>query len=132
MAPLAHTDEHKARLNAHLQVSVGCVIVATKLGVQAGLEHGAADALPCELQDLLPSDFRYKLLVFTGDLNDALQQERIESTVKGLQKPEIFLAKYASKESSNSRFDIIAISKGNKEEFDFLQVPSLLRSHWSK
>ena len=92
----------------------------------------AADALPCELQDLLPSDFRYKLLVFTGDLNDALQQERTESTVKGLQKPESFLAKYASKESSNSRFDIITISKGNKEEFDFLQVPSLLRSHWSK
>lgn len=92
----------------------------------------AADTLPYELQDLLPSDFRYKLLVFTGDLNDALQQERIESMVKDLQQPGSFLTKYASNKSSNSRFDIITISKGKKEEFDYLKVPSLLRSHWSR
>ncbi|KAF8555667.1 hypothetical protein OG21DRAFT_1410564 [Imleria badia] len=91
-----------------------------------------ADAWPYELQDLLPSDFRYKLLVFTGDLGDALQQERIESLVKDLQRPESFLMKYASNKSSKSRFDIITISKGKKEEFDFLKVPSVLRSHWSK
>jgi len=92
----------------------------------------AADAWPHELQDLLPSDFRYKLLVFTGDLEDTLQQERIESMVKDLQQPESFLTKYASNKTSKSRVDIITISKGKKEEYDFLKIPSLLRSHWSK
>lgn len=91
-----------------------------------------ADACPYELQDLLPSDFRYKLLVFTGDLDDALQWERIESMVKDLQGPESFLTKYASNKSSKSRFDILTITKGKKEVFDFLKVPSVLRPHWSK
>ncbi|KAG8221073.1 putative phenol hydroxylase [Butyriboletus roseoflavus] len=91
-----------------------------------------ADARAYELQDLLPSDFRYKLLVFTGDLRDSLQQERIESMARDLQQPECFLMRYASSKSSNSRFDIITISKGKKAEFDFTKIPSLLRSHWSK
>ncbi|KAF8141461.1 FAD binding domain-containing protein [Boletus edulis] len=92
----------------------------------------AADAWPHELQDLLSSDFRYKVLVFTGDFDDALQLERIESMVKDMERPESFLKKYTSYMASNSRFDILTISKGRKEEFDFLKVPSLLRSHWSK
>ena len=88
--------------------------------------------MPSELQDLLQSDFRYRLLVFTGDLDDALQRKKIESMVKDLQRPGSFLTKYASNKSLTSRFDIVTINKGRKEEFDFLKVPSLLRSHWSK
>ncbi|KAG8221072.1 putative phenol hydroxylase [Butyriboletus roseoflavus] len=91
-----------------------------------------ADARPYELQDLLPSDFRFKLLVFTGDFSDSLQWEKIDSMVKDLQQPESFLTRHASSKSSNSRSDIITISKGKKEKFDFLKIPSLLRSHWSK
>ncbi|KAI9464677.1 phenol hydroxylase [Boletus coccyginus] len=83
----------------------------------------AADAWPYKLQDLLPSDFRYKLLLFTGDLEDALQQGSIGSMVRDLRQPESFLTKYASNETSKSRVDIISISKGTKEEFDFLKIP---------
>ncbi|KAG9313144.1 putative monooxygenase [Chiua virens] len=92
----------------------------------------AADASPHELQDLLPSDFRYKLLVFTGDLNDASQRGKIDSMVKDLQRSESFLTKYTSSKPSTAKFDILTISKGKKEEFDFLKVPALLRPHWSK
>lgn len=90
----------------------------------------AADTLPFELQDLLPSDFLFKLLVFTGDFSDPLQQARVESMVTDMQKPESFLNRYSTPE--NSRFDIITISKGQKYTFDFLRLPTLLRSHWSK
>jgi phenol 2-monooxygenase len=94
----------------------------------------AADAWPFEIQDLLPSDFRFKLVVFTGDFNDPLQQARVKSMVADMQKPESFLKRYAApaKNSASPRFDIITISKGRKEGFDFLQFPTLLRSHWSK
>lgn len=94
----------------------------------------AADAWPFEIQDLLPSDFRFKLVVFTGDFNDPLQQARVKSMVADMQKPESFLKRYAApgKNSPSPRFDIITISKGRKEGFDFLQFPTLLRSHWSK
>ncbi|KAG2137579.1 FAD binding domain-containing protein [Suillus bovinus] len=94
----------------------------------------AADAGPVEIQDLLPADFRFKLLVFTGDFSDPLQQARVKSMVAIMQKPESFLNRYLtpSKGSENPRFDIITISKGRKEGFNFLQFPTLLRSHWSK
>ncbi|KAG1778840.1 FAD binding domain-containing protein [Suillus placidus] len=90
----------------------------------------AADACPFELQDLLPSDFLFKLLIFTGEFSDPLQQARVESMVMDMQKPGSFLNRYAT--PSNSRFDIITIIKGQKERFDFLRLPTLLRSHWSK
>ncbi|KAG2102150.1 hypothetical protein BD769DRAFT_1393697 [Suillus cothurnatus] len=90
----------------------------------------AADAWPFELQDLLPSDFLFKLLVFTGDFSDPLQQARVESMVKNIQKPKSFLNRYAT--HGSSRFDIITISKGRKETFNIFRLPTLLRSHWSK
>ncbi|KAG1848326.1 FAD binding domain-containing protein [Suillus subalutaceus] len=71
----------------------------------------AADACPFELQDLLPSDFLFKLLVFTW----------VESMVTDMQKPESFLKRYST--PGNSRFDIITISKGRKETFNFLRTP---------
>ncbi|KAG1735887.1 FAD binding domain-containing protein [Suillus paluster] len=94
----------------------------------------AADAWPFELQDLLPSDFRFKLLVFVGDFSNQLQQARVESMVTDMQKPGSFLNLYATpgKSSVDSRFDVITISQGRKEVFDFLRLPTLLRSHWSK
>lgn len=94
----------------------------------------AADAWPFEIQDILPSDFRFKLLVFTGDFSDPLQEARVKSMVANVQTPESFLNRYATpgKSSENARFDIITITKGRKEGFEFLQVPTLLRPHWSK
>ncbi|KAN0088187.1 FAD binding domain containing protein [Tylopilus felleus] len=124
-----HYGPSVAVLDAHQSLASNLVI-GERVPPQKFLR--AADALPSELQDLLQSDFRYKLLVFTGDLDDALQRKKIESMVKDLQRPESFLTKYASNKSLTSRFDIVTINKGRKEEFDFLKVPSLLRSHWSK
>ncbi|KAG2128294.1 FAD binding domain-containing protein [Suillus clintonianus] len=90
----------------------------------------AADGRLVELQDLLPSDFRFKLLIFIGEFGDQLQQARVESMATDMQAPECFLNRYAT--PGNSRFDIITISKGRKEVFEFLRLPTLLRSHWSK
>ncbi|KAG2040597.1 FAD binding domain-containing protein [Suillus americanus] len=90
----------------------------------------AADAWLFGLQDLLPSDFLFKLLVFTGDFSDPLQQARVESMVTDMQKPESFLNRYAT--HGNSRFDNITISKGRKGTFGVFLLPALLRSHWSK
>lgn len=94
----------------------------------------AADACPFEIQDLLPSDFRFKLLVFTGNFSDPAQRARVESMVQDLQRPECFLNRYAmpGKSSSGSRFDVVTISQGRKDDIHFTQFPALLRPHWSK
>jgi phenol 2-monooxygenase len=90
----------------------------------------AADAWPFELQDLLPSDFLFKLLVFTGEFDDPLQQARVESMVADMEKPRSFLNRYAT--PGSPRFDIVTISKGRKETFNIFRLPTLLHSHWSK
>ncbi|KAH7915247.1 FAD binding domain-containing protein [Hygrophoropsis aurantiaca] len=87
----------------------------------------AADSWPYELQDLLPSDFRFKLLTFVGDVSDAVQRGKVEAMVKELGRPQGFLARYGQE-----RFDIVTVGLGRKEEVDFLQFPALLRPHWSK
>jgi len=94
----------------------------------------AADAWPFDIQDLLPSDFRFKIVVFTGNFSDPVQKARVESMVKDLERPESFLNHYATsgKGSANLRFDIVTVSQGRKEEFQFMQLPVLLRCHWSK
>lgn len=116
-------------VNAHQSLATN-LIIGERVPPQKFVR--GADASSCELQDLLPSDFSYKLIVFTGNLNDPLQQERIASVVKALERPESFLTKYASNSQAKSRFDIITVCKGKKEEFDYLKVPKLLRPHWSK
>lgn len=124
-----HYSPSVAVVNTHQSLATNLVI-GERVPPQKFVR--AADAWPYELQDLLPSDFRYKLIVFTGDLDDSLQQDRIASLVKDLKRSESFWRKYASSKPSRSRFDIITVSKGKKEEFDFQKVPPLLRSHWSK
>ncbi|KAI6164664.1 thioredoxin-like protein [Pisolithus thermaeus] len=56
----------------------------------------------------------------------ARKTQKVEGLVKSLEQPDSFLNKY-----SRERFDIITISKGNKLEFDYHEIPQLLRPHWS-
>ncbi|EGO22628.1 hypothetical protein SERLADRAFT_362787 [Serpula lacrymans var. lacrymans S7.9] len=91
----------------------------------------AADAWPYELQDLLPSDSRFKVIVFTGNYNDTAQRGNVDALAKELEKPERFLKVYVPG-GKESMFDIITISQGKKEEVDYLEFPDVLRPHWSK
>ncbi|KAJ7176637.1 FAD binding domain-containing protein [Mycena filopes] len=76
----------------------------------------AADFRPVELQDLLPSDTRFKLLVFTGDAD----LEALECLAGGV---EVVQQKY------KSAFDVITIMSKN---FCFMDLPPVLAPHWSK
>ncbi|KAF8841424.1 hypothetical protein BDN67DRAFT_967176 [Paxillus ammoniavirescens] len=91
----------------------------------------AADALPVEIQDMLPADVRFKVLVFTGILTDT-QIANVNSLAVQLRRPSSFLQKYAPHSNVSSIFDIIMIVAGRKEEASFLDVPLLFRPHWSK
>jgi phenol 2-monooxygenase len=91
----------------------------------------AADALPVEIQDMLPADVRFKVLIFTGILTDT-QIANVNSLAVQLRKPSSFLQKYAAHGNVSSVFDITTIIAGRKEEASFLDVPLLFRPHWSK
>ncbi|KAH9945759.1 hypothetical protein B0H21DRAFT_822837 [Amylocystis lapponica] len=91
----------------------------------------AADARPFELQDLLPSDARFKILVFAGNTTDKLQLDRVRVLSAELDKPDGFLRRFGQG-TPEAIFDILCISSGTKEETRYLDVPAILRPHWSK
>ncbi|KAG2103083.1 FAD binding domain-containing protein [Suillus discolor] len=93
----------------------------------------AADARPMELQDMLPADTRFKLLFFVGLLTSE-QLTKVRRLAEELELPTSFLQKYGSpaQGKAQSTFDIISIAAGHKDDVNFLDIPSTLRTHWSK
>jgi len=91
----------------------------------------AADARPVNIQDLLPSDIRWKILAFLGNLDES-RLPRVELLAKELNEPTSFLRKYPVEGEVSRMFDIITIVARNKSNFNYLSVPDLFRPHWSK
>lgn len=88
----------------------------------------AADSRPVEIQDMCPSDGRFKVLIFTGDSSQAATIQRVQAAA---QKIESLLSKL-SEENIFRAFDIISISTATKAVVRYNELPLLLRSHWSK
>jgi phenol 2-monooxygenase len=84
----------------------------------------AADSRPIQVQDLLVSDTRFKLLLFLGDLSDNEQRTVVDEVAVAL--PKILDSFH------RDMFDVITISLGGKMAFDYTRVPASLRSHWTK
>ncbi|KAI0333878.1 hypothetical protein GY45DRAFT_189162 [Cubamyces sp. BRFM 1775] len=91
----------------------------------------AADARPYNIQDLLPSDTRFKLLVFAGAIADAAQAARVRALADALDRPESFYRRFAHGDPSKV-FDILSISSAGKQDVNYTDLPPLLRQHWSK
>ena len=91
----------------------------------------AADARPVDIQDLLPADIRWKILVFFGILDES-RLPRAKLLAKDLNEPTSFLRKYPVDGQIPRIFDIIAIVAGNRSNFNYLNVPAFFRPHWSK
>ena len=95
----------------------------------------AADARPFDLQDLLPSDTRFKILIFAGDLGDHARLAALESLVIQATSENGFLRKYGLRGHGNlwdEVFEVLTVLIGRKDEIEFTVVPEVLRPHWSK
>lgn len=90
----------------------------------------AADSRPIELQDLLPADTRFKVLIFAGDTSQPSQRAILDALAADMGKPEGFLRKFGSE--FTKLFDIISISSATKANVKYNELPELFRSHWSK
>ncbi|KAF9233477.1 FAD binding domain-containing protein [Melanogaster broomeanus] len=91
----------------------------------------AADMRPIEIQDMLPADTRFKVLLFVGHLADRRITE-LNLLAEELSKCSTFLHKYGADGTISSVFDIITITSGMKEDIEYLNVPKLFRPHWSR
>ncbi|CAA7265147.1 unnamed protein product [Cyclocybe aegerita] len=88
----------------------------------------AADSRPFHIQDLLPSDGRFKLLIFTGNTADATCRKKIVDVAKELDS---MLSRFTTGKIS-LLFDILAISSATKAAVRYNDLPKMFRSHWSK
>jgi len=87
----------------------------------------AADGRPYEIQDLLPADTKFKVLVFAGDTTKHEQLRRVQKLAEEISTGEYgFLQKFR-----RDVFDVWAISSGKKEKVDYTDLPEVLRPHWS-
>ena len=66
----------------------------------------AADGRPYQLQDLLPADARFKLLVFAGDTDDDSVFDTLNKCAVILEQ---ILSKYAGNKGLSKMFEILTI-----------------------
>ena len=82
----------------------------------------AADAREVNIQDLVPSNGRFKLFVFPGE-----QHAHAKTVATYLDRPECFFNK-----NHRDAFEIITVLQGSKNTINYLDLPPVLRPHWTK
>ncbi|EIW79240.1 thioredoxin-like protein, partial [Coniophora puteana RWD-64-598 SS2] len=93
----------------------------------------AADSRPCEIQDLLLSDGRFKVLLFAGRADGPEQPAKIHAMAGELDKPTSFLKRYLAKgKGVEGMFDVITIIARAQGNGNVFALPDVFRSHWSK
>ena len=78
----------------------------------------AADARPFNIHDLLPSDTRFKVLVFAGNSAEEAQAKRVRALADAMARPEGFLAAFGRGDHTKA-FDVWAISSAKKENVNY-------------
>ncbi|GJE87714.1 phenol 2-monooxygenase [Phanerochaete sordida] len=91
----------------------------------------AADARPFDIQDFLPADTRFKVLVFLGDVGNRQQLARVHRFAEDVASSKAFYRKFGGDDPAKV-FDIVSIGSGRKHEVNYTDVPLPLRTHWSK
>ena len=120
-----------AIVNTTYQASASNLIIGQRVPPHVFVR--AADARPFEMQDLLPSDARWKVLVFVGDVVDPAQSARIHRLAEEMARPEGFLKRFSGARGSVEKvFDVLTIASGDKLKVITADVPAIFRSHWSK
>lgn len=70
----------------------------------------AADARPENIQELIPADTRFKLLLFPGDISDPVQKEKLENLARAFSASASFIHRFTPKSGKpDAVFDIVTI-----------------------
>ena len=78
----------------------------------------AANAIPVNIHDMLPSDTRFKILVFVGDISVEATMDRARALAEQMDAPEGFLKRFGQGEHEKV-FDILCICATKQDKMDF-------------
>jgi phenol 2-monooxygenase len=108
------------------QAAATKLIVGQRLPPQVVLH--AVNGRPVELQDLLPADARFKLLIFAGDVSSAKIQERLATAVGAIDET-LTRALGSAREKAVT---VLTVCEGSLVTFDAGAVPVLPKTHYLK
>jgi len=132
----------------HVEKFASNLTIGTRMPPQIILR--AADARPFELQDLLPSDTRFKVIVFSGDVNaPGAQKDKLLYFASAACGEDGVLSRLGARrllgestqgaagtvtsgKSWTTVFEVLTVVVGKKETVNFTSVPAEMVSHWSK
>ena len=88
----------------------------------------AASSQPIEVQDMIPADTRFKILVFAGNISNDSDRTRLQTLASDLCKPENFLRRYGRGDVGKWEvFDVLCFSSGKKDRVGYLCERMILR-----
>ena len=81
----------------------------------------AASGRPIEVQDMLPADTRFKILVFAGNVSAKMDKDKLQALADSLNMPENFLRRHGRGDiGSWEVFDVLCFSSANQDQVDYL------------
>ena len=88
-----------------------------------------ADARPWHFQELLKSNGRWRIAIFTGNILSPPQREKIWSLGAKLAAPESFIRRYtpADAASISSTIEILAVHSAPRTQVDIFDFPPIFR-----
>lgn len=82
-----------------------------------------SDARPWQFQELLKSNGRWRLIVYAGNLSDAMQAARVQTLGERLSSPGSFIQRYtAPNEPIDSTIEVLMIHSAPRVEVELLKL----------
>ncbi|KZP01507.1 hypothetical protein CALVIDRAFT_543625 [Calocera viscosa TUFC12733] len=92
-----------------------------------------ADTRPYEIQDLLVSDTKWKIVFFVGDPKEEKQRAVVNAVGEHLLSTESFTRRFTPKGlPKDAVFTLLTVSSTSKDDADYTDIHPGLRTHWSK
>ncbi|CAG9983864.1 unnamed protein product [Clonostachys byssicola] len=94
-----------------------------------------SDGRPWHLQELLPSNGQWRVIVFAGDLLDHAQSLRLSSLGIELGSPNSFLSRFRPKDNESSLssfFELLTIHSSPRQKVDLLTLPEIFHPYSSE
>lgn len=89
-----------------------------------------ADARPWQVQELLKSNGRWRVLLFAGDLEEKAASERLQTLAQKLDAPDSFLKRFTPAGGSyDSVIELLTIHSGRRAEVEFHDIPAVFHPY---
>lgn len=121
--PLGAADQVQSDQSLATEVLLGKRMPSVKVLNQS-------DARPWHLQEILPSNGRWRVIAFSGDINDPSQKAKIQNLAHGIDNPESFLHVHSPKGARYDEvFEILTIHNSPRQDVTIFDFPAVFRPY---